>query len=247
MSAYQLFSLGDHAITLQIQGEVSIPANRKIMAMFQWLQQQIQSEILFGIKDIVPSYSTLTLVYDVYTIRKMGHPSAFTFCADWLHQAWASAEAVPRTTQEVKIIPVCYAPEFGVDQNAILEKTGLSREEMIKLHTGRIYQVFLLGFLPGFPYLGILPEALYMPRKETPARRIVPGSVGIAGWQTGIYPLESPGGWQIIGRTPVKIFDPQKTKPCLLEVGDQVRFESIDKYQFEEWDPFTTIPYEHQD
>jgi inhibitor of KinA len=131
-------------------------------------------------------------------------------------------------------IPVCYEPEYGPDLDLLAGKKGLTREEVIRLHTADIYRVYMIGFLPGFPYLGKVAPALEIPRKERPVP-VVAGGVGIAGNQTGIYPLHSPGGWQIIGRTPLKLFDPCAPVPVSMKVGDWVQFFSITQQEFRDF------------
>ena len=131
------------------------------------------------------------------------------------------------------LIPVCYAPEYGSDLQEVSEFTRLSTEEIVQLHTSLIFRVYMIGFVPGFAYMGILPPELEMPRKKTPRLEVPAGSVAIAGLQTGIYPARIPGGWNIIGRTPWKLFD-KNANPCSrLSAGDLVRFESITPEAFE--------------
>ncbi|HLZ17054.1 MAG TPA: 5-oxoprolinase subunit PxpB, partial [Cyclobacteriaceae bacterium] len=127
-------------------------------------------------------------------------------------------------------IPVWYE---GEDLEFVSDRHGLTRSDVIAIHTSKTYRVFMIGFLPGFPYLGIVDERIATPRKSSPRTRVPPGSVGIAGFQTGIYPQASPGGWQLIGKTPIKIFDAGRTSPCLFAPGDPVRFYSIDQNEFE--------------
>ena len=131
-------------------------------------------------------------------------------------------------------IPACYVPEFGIDLNDIASQKGLSAQDIIQLHTSRIYRVYMLGFLPGFPYMGIIDEKLKMNRKNKP-QQVCAGSIGIAGMQTGIYPFDSPGGWQIIGRTPLKLFNKENEDPVFLKPGDSVQFYSIARDEFESY------------
>jgi len=132
-------------------------------------------------------------------------------------------------------IPVVYGGEYGPDMEWVSQYHNISVDEVIQLHTGTTYQVYMIGFMPGFPYLGELPEGLATPRRETPRTVIPQGSVAIAQRQTGIYPVESPGGWQILGRTPLKLFNPLHSPPTLLEMGDLVRFFSIGEKEFKQW------------
>jgi len=133
-------------------------------------------------------------------------------------------------------IPVCYDAEFGPDLADVAAHSGLSTDEVVRLHSGAIYRVCFLGFTGGFAYLGGMPEALHTPRLATPRRAVTAGSVGIAGGQTGIYPTETPGGWRLIGRTPVRMFDPQAQPPTRVQAGDTVKFERIDRAEFERMD-----------
>ena len=130
-------------------------------------------------------------------------------------------------------IPVCYDPEFGIDLDRVAEHTKLSEREIVDLHSTREYRVACIGFVPGFTFLAGLPKNLATPRRDEPRKEIPPGSVGIGGAQTGIYPLRSPGGWNLIGRTPLKLFDPTKDPPTLLCPGDRVRFRAITRDEFE--------------
>jgi inhibitor of KinA len=138
------------------------------------------------------------------------------------------------TKSLTKKIPVCYELDFGLDLEEVSEKTGLSISEIIKRHTHPVYTIYFIGFLPGFPYLGGMDSSLFCRRKSTPRSKINSGSVGIAGSQTGVYPSSSPGGWQIIGRTPLSLFDSHKIDtPCVLSPGDSLQFEPITKEEFD--------------
>jgi len=132
-------------------------------------------------------------------------------------------------------IPVCYAEGFAHDIEFIALEKNISIEKIIQLHTEQLYTVYMIGFLPGFPYMGEVKDSIAVPRKNEPRANVAAGSVGIAGKQTGIYPLESPGGWQIIGRTPLKIFDKEKSDPVLLQPGDEIQFYSISEDEFKNY------------
>jgi inhibitor of KinA len=129
-------------------------------------------------------------------------------------------------------IPVCYGGDYGPDLDAVSFHTGLSTEEVVAIHGEPDYLVYMIGFAPGFPYLGGMSERLASPRRESPRAKIPPGSVGIAGSQTGVYPIETPGGWQLIGRTPLRLFRPERDEPSLLRTGDRVRFHAIERAEY---------------
>jgi inhibitor of KinA len=152
---------------------------------------------------------------------------------DWRWQALAS-DSVVDTRVNVVTIPVCYDIEFAPDLSDVAQRSGLSQEDVVGLHSSPTYLVYFLGFSPGFVYLGGLPALLRTPRLATPRPSIVAGSVGIAGSQTGIYPVGSSGGWRLIGRTPVRMFDPEATPPTRLQPGDRMTFSPIDRATFEE-------------
>ena len=189
----------------------------------------IFSQQLKEIKDIIPSYHTLTLIYD---IELMHEPIEF---ANDLFKKYKSQREIDLPNKELnKIIevPVCYDENFGIDLISMSTKLNLSITEIIKIHTENIYQVYCLGFTPGFAYMGDVPNAIQLPRHPSPRSKVLAGSVGIAGRQTGIYPSTSPGGWQIIGRTPIKIFDPASPSLTLFKAGDQIKFKPIDLASF---------------
>jgi inhibitor of KinA len=183
-----------------------------------------------GIKDIIPSYHTLTLIYDIELIDE---PIAF---ANNLIEKYASNRKTTISSAAVnKIIeiPVCYDESFGIDLLNMSTKLNLSITEIIKIHTEKIYQVYCLGFMPGFAYMGDVNTTIQMARHPQPRQNVSAGSVGIAGAQTGIYPMHSPGGWQIIGRTPVKIFDKDPKVLSKFKMGDSVKFYPITRAEFD--------------
>lgn len=183
---------------------------------------------------MVPAYSSLTIFYDSLSARKKmpGFASASGAVTNYLEKAAENTgKAVSQKPKLVKI-PVCYDLEFAPDLENISKIKKLSIDEVISIHSSAIYRVFMLGFLPGFAYMGEVDKRLVMPRLETPRTKVEKGSIGIAGAQTGIYPLESPGGWQIIGRTPLDMFTPREVRLTLLESGDSVKFYPITKQEF---------------
>lgn len=218
-----VFSLGDSAITLDLGDRIEEDLNQKAAAIGEWMD----ARRVPGVEDIVVSYSSVSVFYDPVLVGEGDeacHGNAFACMRARLLEAWQMAIPKPATYGDPIRLPVYYGGKNGPDLEIVARETGLSVEEVVNLHASRIYRVYMLGFLPGFCYLGKLDERLVMPRKPTPVS-VRAGSVGIVGNQTGIYPLNSPGGWQIIGFSPVKFFDPETNPPVRLRMGDQVRFE----------------------
>ncbi len=183
----------------------------------------IRSARIEGITDLVPAYCSLMICYDPAVIL---WNSLYERVVSLLGRETDAEEKTYRTFE----IPVLYG---GPDTARVTEHTGLSEEELIRLHSGTEYLVHMIGFLPGFPYLGGLDERLAVPRLQEPRLSIPAGSVGIGGSQTGIYPLSSPGGWNIIGSTPVRLYDPRQAEPVLLRTGDRIRFAAVTEEEYE--------------
>ncbi|MBI4002247.1 MAG: 5-oxoprolinase subunit PxpB [Nitrospira defluvii] len=178
-----------------------------------------------GVMEVVPTYRSATIYFDLLLT------DAATVTAQ-LRLLLETASPETEHTRTTHRIPVCYGAELGPDLIDVAERTGLTPSDVITLHTSVVYHVYMLGFSPGFPYLGTVPDRIVVPRLPTPRKRVAAGSVGIAGSQTGIYPQASPGGWRIIGRTPVRIFDLTRSQPFLVAAGDQVQFIPIDMEEF---------------
>ena len=186
--------------------------------------------------EAVPAYSSLTIYYDVFLLKQsiQNKITAFEFMSGEVER-FMMAEFETQTVPSNSIrIPVCYDEEFGIDLRWMAEQKNISANEIMNIHCSKNYRVYMMGFLPGFAYMGEVDEKIAVPRKPAP-QKIVAGSVGIAGKQTGIYPLNSPGGWQIIGRTSFKMFDAAKAEPCSLKAGDEVTFYSITRDEFENY------------
>jgi inhibitor of KinA len=157
---------------------------------------------------------------------------ALTACLEREAARPALAASAPRPAVR---IPVCYGGDLGPDLPAVAAFSGLRELEVVRRHAAETYRVFMLGFVPGFAYLGIVDQRIAMPRHATPRVRVPSGSVGIAGGQTGVYSADTPGGWQLIGRTPVKPFDPERAQPFLMKAGDAVQFYPIDRAEYDSW------------
>lgn len=184
--------------------------------------------------EAIPAYSSITVYYDVMALKKKTphHQTVYEWMRQQLEERLQQPVQQDQITERLLNIPVCYDEEFAWNIQHLATTKNISVDEVIQIHTARQYKVYMLGFLPGFAYMGEVDEKIAMPRKPQPVN-IAAGSVGIAGKQTGIYPLSSPGGWQIIGRTPLKLFDIEREEPTLLRAGDTVQFYSITKTEFE--------------
>ena len=215
--------VGDLAVRLAFGAEISPRLN----AVISRFCRRLQSEPVRGVTEWVPGYAAVTVYYRPWLI---GYDA---LCGELARRTEETENAPPPEARRVEI-PVCYGGEYGPDLGEVQAAHGLTPAEVIERHAGGEYLVYFLGFLPGFPYLGGLDTALATPRRATPRLRVPAGSVGIAGAQTGVYPLETPGGWQIIGRTPLRLYDPDRQPPALLAASDHVRFLPITARQFEE-------------
>jgi len=208
---------GDKAISVEFKNEISEETNNYVAA----LKNLIGDSKIVGIEECIPTYRALTICYN---------PVELTYekLEEKINGVMSNIESTSNSESKVYIIPVYYGGEFGPDIENVARTNDLSKEEVIKIHTGVDYRIYMLGFTPGFPYLGGMDEKISTPRLVKPRINVNAGSVGIAGSQTGIYPIDSPGGWQIIGRTPVKLFDIDNEKPVLFNAGNYIRFKSID-------------------
>ena len=223
-----IFPLGDSALTINFGSIINNEINNKVHALFSLLKQENH----LAIKDVIPAYASLTIVYDVVQIKKLTAGSAYKYMKNMAENAFDNLSVNHKTTSRVIEIPVCYDPSFGFDLEEMSIAKNTSYEEIIQLHLSKKYRVYMIGFLPGFPYMGSVEERIATPRKNIPRTKIPAGSVGIAGEQTGIYSLDSPGGWNIIGRTPINLFNTALDQPCLLQPGDMVNFISISLEDF---------------
>ena len=190
-----------------------------------------------GFIETVPAYTTLTVFYDpslVLAANNLAGDYAFTRVIGYLNKLAGVYRPIVSDDVEPVIIPVCYGGRFGPDIEEVATHNHISISQLIGLHTAPIYIVYMLGFMPGFPYLGGMDEKLETPRHHSPRKNVPAGSVGIAGKQTGIYPFTSPGGWQLIGRTPLKLFDAAAGSPTLLRPGARVKFEPMTAAAFDE-------------
>jgi len=198
------------------------------MALFH----ELSNANIVGAKDIIPAYTTITVVYDIAAIRKITNTAAYKYISEQIEKAISECDWKNESSPREIIIPVCYDISLGIDLPEMSNQKNISIEEIISIHTSATYNVYMLGFLPGFAYMGMVDDKIVVPRLSQPRKNVPAGSVGIAGNQTGIYPLDSPGGWNIIGQTPLRMFDINNTDPCLVKPGDKVKFVSISLEQF---------------
>lgn len=208
---------GERSILIEWESKIDVSIHKDIIRYKQIIQSnstQIQS-VIVGYHSLLVSYKGLI--------------SSFTLAIKELKECYLQETVLETVENFVWEIPVCYDREFGIDLEVLAKQSGLTIEEIIRLHTKPIYQVYFIGFLPGFMYLGGLDKQIHFNRKQTPRLKVPKGSVAIGGSQTGVYPQESAGGWNIIGNTPISFFDRTKKRPCFIKAGDQICFQSITK------------------
>ena len=232
----EISPLGDSALLIEVVenfDDAPEDALNRVLAA----KRSLEAAKIPGVIEIAPAYTTVAIFYDPVRAFDAGAPAEDI--VGWFEREIREAlskEDPGRTRRSEKApleIPVCYENEFAFDLEDVARRAGLDPKEVVDLHSGTEYRVHCLGFTGGFAFLGGLPSKLATPRRDVPRKEIPAGSVAIGGKQTGIYPIKSPGGWNVIGRTPLKLFDPQKNPPTLLCAGDRVRFRRIAREEFE--------------
>lgn len=221
----RVLSVGDAALMVEF-GEAIAPEINDLVLAFAQRVDEIGRDVHRGIIEVVPTYRSATVYFD--PLAADGRLLAEQLAA-------LAATLPPRRASQRRMVevPVLYGGEFGPDLAEVAGYAHRSVEAVIRLHASVTYRCYMLGFSPGFPYLGLVPEAIAMPRLDEPRASVPAGSVGIAGSQTGVYPIESPGGWRLIGRTPLRLYDPERAQPFLVEAGDQVRFVPIERNEYD--------------
>ena len=213
---------GDTSLTAEFGNEISESINAKIRAF----NIALEAAKIDGITETVPTYRSLMIHYDPGKISYEG-------LVKKLEKLSAQLDKIRIPPSSVLEIPVLYGGEMGPDLAFVAENAGKTEQEVIDIHTATEYLIYMLGFTPGFTYLGGMDESIAAPRLQQPRVKIPAGSVGIAGKQTGVYPIDSPGGWQLIGRTPVKMYDPNRAEPILPQAGQYIKFRAIDQAEFD--------------
>jgi inhibitor of KinA len=232
----EIAPLGDSALIVRLHKNLDGAPDEALNAVLA-TQRLLENAQLPGVIELAPAYTTVAIFFDPMRVVASGAKpdEAFDWLAERIRKVISNAKEA--RAYEIKTslveIPVCYAAEFSPDLEEIARHAGLGAQEVVDLYNASEYRVHCIGFTPGFPFLGGLPSTLATPRRSTPRKEIPAGSVAIGGAQTGIYPVKSPGGWNVIGRTSLCLFDPQKDPPALLRAGDRVRFRAISRDELE--------------
>jgi inhibitor of KinA len=222
----KIFSLGENALTISFGNEISLELNKRVLN----LSRHFEENRFPGFVETVAAYASLSIFYDCFRVKRnfpefaTAFEAVKNFAENTLHNLAEISEDKSRLIK----IPVSFIKDFALDLELVAAENNLSTKDVIDIFTERTYRVYMLGFLPGFAYMGEVDRRIAIPRKQTPRTLVPAGSVGIAGRQTGIYSLASPGGWQIVGKTNVKLFTPKSKSPTFLQAGDNVQFYAAD-------------------
>ncbi|GGF30713.1 kinase A inhibitor [Halobacillus andaensis] len=228
---YTLTPLGDQAIVITVSHEINEEAQANVRLISQLLDKQRP----YWMVEYIPAFTTVTVFYHPVVLNKDGilpYEQVKKNLEELLTLVESGDAATPRTIE----IPVCYGGEFGPDLEFVAEHNNLTTREVIDIHKSGDYSVYMIGFAPGFPFIGGMSEKIAAPRRNSPRLEIPERTVGIAGKQTGVYPIETPGGWQLIGRTPKRLFTPEQEIPSLLRAGDKIIFKEISEAEYQSWE-----------
>jgi inhibitor of KinA len=227
VQAHRIYEIHDRALTIEFSTIISEASHLKVMQ----LHALINEHPFKGFIESVPSYSSLTIYFN----EEISSQEVKKYVTDLLEKNTSASSLVDNTSSAKHNIPVCYDPSYGLDLVNVAEEKNLSVDEIIAMHTSQTFRVYMIGFVPGFAYMGTLPSNLETKRKNIPRLEVPKGSVAIAGLQTGIYPATIPGGWNILGRTLINLFDKTKEPCSFLQAGDLVQFQSITKEEFDQY------------
>lgn len=238
VSEVEMLPLGEGAMIVEFGRCIRPDIHRQVKAFADYLD----SHRFPGMIEHASAFSSVTVFYDPFLVKKLQSESgkddavsAYQIIRRLLQKLLLNINVKEKQNPRVVEIPVCYGGEFGPDLDFVAKHNQLSADDVIEIHTGGRYLVYMIGFAPGFPYLGGMSKRIASPRRQSPRLAIPAGSVGIAGMQTGVYPIETPGGWQLIGRTPLALFRPQDNPPSLLQSGDIIQFRQISYKEYEEY------------
>jgi inhibitor of KinA len=226
--SFQFSPLGDRAITITLGATIDEATHKRVRAA----TQALGVSGIAGITDVVPAFASVTIHYDPAAIAGDASDSPYARLTTQLSRTLAEIGTEDLPAPRIVELPVCYGGDFGPDLDDVAKRHALTTDEVVRIHTEGDYLVYMVGFMPGFAYLGGLSDRIATPRRSSPRTAVPGGSVGIGGQQTGVYPMQSPGGWNLIGRTPLKIFDITRDDQTLLATGDRVRFVSISASEY---------------
>jgi inhibitor of KinA len=214
---------GDSALVVEFEARIDAAINARVIAV----ARAVDAARIPGVRDVVPTYRSVAIYFDPLRTdaRRLD---------ECIQRSVEHAGEIAMASSTPVRIPVCYGRDLGPDLVSVAAFAGISEDDVVRIHTAAIYRVFMLGFVPGFAYMGTVDPRIAAPRHTAPRVRVPARSVGIAGVQTGIYPTETPGGWQLIGRTPLKPFDPDRPEPFLMKAGDTVQFYAIDRHEYDQ-------------
>lgn len=236
----KIYALSETAIVIEFGKKIEADIHKRVKAFVSY----IEKHSFQGFIETVPAYSSVTVFYDPLQVIKgeanrsnvlKSRKSAFDIVSSLMNEFVIQANDAVDNLKRVVEIPVCYGGTFGPDLQFVAEQNNLTSAEVINIHSQGEYPVYMIGFAPGFPYLGGMSKKIATPRRSSPRTSIPKGSVGIAGNQTGVYPISTPGGWQLIGRTPIQLFLPEDDRPSFLQPGDIIKFVPISQKEFEEY------------
>ncbi|HVI47836.1 MAG TPA: 5-oxoprolinase subunit PxpB [Chitinophaga sp.] len=227
---FTIDQLGDSAVVIKWEQRIDPAVHGAVMQTYRGLQA---ASSLY-IRDLIPAYASLTVVYDAVLIRRRERRTAAEWIKSFISTVMTGAQESSIANARTLEIPVCYDPSLGWDIEEMARVRNVSPEDIATWHSQLTYTVYMIGFLPGFPYMGAVCEELVTPRLKQPRMQVPAGSVGIAGAQTGVYTLQSPGGWNIIGRTPLRMFEAEREEPCYCRPGDQIKFVPVSLNTFQQ-------------